>query len=207
MFSGCSSLVSVDLSSFDTSSVTNAYGVFYSCSSLKWLDLSSFDMSAAREMNSFFYGCTSLQEVKFGDGFVFVGTDSFLPSQYSWDVPITWQNSEGRVFAAKDIPSFTADTYRAVVGSMPRLAGGTRYETAGLLFDQGNWQQGGSIVLASGANYPDALAASALAGDLPIRMDSLRRPNGASRTSSPRAFILLAAMLRCPQRLSVALLS
>lgn len=179
LFSGCSSLVSVDLSSFDTSSVTNAYGVFYSCGSLKRLDLSSFDMSAAREMNSFFYGCTSLQEVKFGDGFVFVGTDSFLPSQYSWDVPITWQNSEGRVLAAKDIPSFTADTYRAVVGSMPRLAGGTRYETAGLLFDQGNWQQGGSIVLASGANYPDALAASALAGDLnaPIMLTD---PNGLS---------------------------
>lgn len=166
MFSGCSSLASVDLSSFDTSSVTDAYGVFDDCSSLKRLDLSSFDMSAAREMSMFFYGCTSLQEVKFGDSFVFVGADSFLPSQYSWDVPITWQNSEGMVFAAKDIPSFTADTYRAVVGSMPRLAGYTRYETAGLLFDQGNWQQGGSIVLASGANYPDALAASALAGDL-----------------------------------------
>lgn len=179
LFSGCSSLVSVDLSSFDTSSVTNAYGVFCNCSSLKRLDLSSFDMSAAREMNSFFYGCTSLQEVKFGDSFVFVGTDSFLPSQYSWDVPITWQNSEGRVLSAKDIPSFTADTYRAVVGSMPRLAGGTRYETAGLLFDQGNWQQGGSIVLASGANYPDALAASALAGDLnaPIMLTD---PNGLS---------------------------
>lgn len=179
MFSGCSSLASVDLSSFDTSSVTDAYGVFHDCGSLKRLDLSSFDMSAAREMSMFFYGCTSLQEVKFGDGFVFVGTDSFLPSQYSWDVPITWQNSKGSVFAAKDIPSFTADTYRAVVGAMPRLAGYTRYETAGLLFDQGNWQQGGSIVLASGANYPDALAASALAGDLnaPIMLTD---PNGLS---------------------------
>lgn len=82
-------------------------------------------------------------------------------------------------FAAKDIPSFTADTYRVVAGSMPRLAGGTRYETAGLLFDQGDWQQGGTIVLASGANYPDALAASALAGDLnaPIMLTD---PNGLS---------------------------
>lgn len=179
MFSGCSSLASVDLSNFDTSSVTYADGVFYDCSSLKRLDLSSFDMSAAREMSLFFYGCTSLQEVKFGSSFVFVGNDSFLPSEYSWNVPMSWQNSKGRVFAAKDIPSFTADTYRAVVGSIPRLAGYTRYETAGLLFDQGNWQQGGSIVLASGANYPDALAASALAGDLnaPIMLTD---PNGLS---------------------------
>lgn len=179
MFWGCSSLASVDLSNFDTSSVTDAYGVFYDCSSLKRLDLSSFDMSAAREMSSFFYGCTSLQEVKFGSSFVFVGNDSFLPSEYSWNVPMSWQNSKGRVFVAKDIPSFTADTYRAVVGSMPRLAGETRYETAGLLFDLGDWQQGGSIVLASGANYPDALAASALAGDLnaPIMLTD---PNGLS---------------------------
>lgn len=185
MFSGCSSLVSVDLSSFDTSSVTDAYGVFYNCSSLKRLDLSSFDMSAAQEMGGFFDGCTSLQEVKFGDSFVFVGNDSFLPSQYSWDVPITWLNSKGRVFTAKDIPSFTADTYRAVVGSMPRLAGYTRYETAGLLFDQGKWQQGGSVVLASGANYPDALAASALAGDLnaPIMLTD---PNGLSSETEQR---------------------
>ena len=185
MFSGCTSLVSVDLSGFDTSSVADAYGVFYNCSSLKRLDLSSFDMSAVREMSSFFNGCTSLQEVKLGNGFVFVGNDSFLPSEYSWNVPVTLQNSKDKVFAAKDIPSFTADTYRAIVGSMPRLAGGTRYETAGLLFDQGNWQKGGSIVLASGANYPDALAASALAGDLnaPIMLTD---PNGLSSETEQR---------------------
>ena len=185
MFSGCSSLVSADISGFDTSSVTDAYGAFYDCSSLKRLNLSSFDMSAVREMNYFFYGCTSLQEVKFGDDFAFVGADSFLPSQYSWNVPITWQNSKGRVFAAKDIPSFTADTYLAVVGSMPRLAGETRYETAGLLFDLGDWQQSGTIVLASGANYPDALAASAFAGGLnaPIMLTD---PNGLSSETERR---------------------
>lgn len=179
MFSGCSSLASIDVSGFDTSLTTDTSSLFYGCSSLKRLDLSSFDMSAVRNSGMLFNGCTSLQEVKLGNGFVFVGNDSFLPSEYSWNVPMTWQNSKGRVFAAKDIPSFTADTYRAVVGSMPRLAGGTRYETAGLLFDQGNWQQGGSIVLASGANYPDALAASALAGDLnaPIMLTD---PNGLS---------------------------
>lgn len=179
MFSGCSSLASIDVSGFDTSLTTSSFDLFHGFSSLKRLDLSSFDMSAVREMGMFFYGCTSLQEVKLGKEFIFVGNDSFLPNEYSWNVPMTWQNSKGRVFAAKDIPSFTADTYRAVVGSMPRLAGDTRYETAGLLFNQGNWQQGGSIVLASGANYPDALAASALAGDLnaPIMLTD---PNGLS---------------------------
>lgn len=51
-----------------------------------------------------------------------------------------------------------------------RISGATRYDTMGMLSDQGNWARGGMVVLASGANYPDALAASSLAGlhDAPI---------------------------------------
>ena len=43
MFSGCSSLASLDLSSLDTSSVTSMSSMFYGCSSLASLDLSSLD--------------------------------------------------------------------------------------------------------------------------------------------------------------------
>ena len=50
MFSGCSSLASLDLSSFDTSSVTDMRGMFNDCSSLASLDLSSFDTSKVRYM-------------------------------------------------------------------------------------------------------------------------------------------------------------
>ena len=45
-----------------------------------------------------------------------------------------------------------------------RVSGSTRYDTMGSLTERGNWAKGGSVVLASGANYPDALAASSLAG-------------------------------------------
>ena len=60
MFYGCSSLASLDLSSFDTSSVTDMVGMFEGCSSLSSLDLSSFDTSGVTDMGGMFYGCSSL---------------------------------------------------------------------------------------------------------------------------------------------------
>lgn len=46
-----------------------------------------------------------------------------------------------------------------------RVSGNTRYDTMASLCQKGNWGQGSTVVLAYGANYPDALAAAALAGD------------------------------------------
>ncbi|MFR3344633.1 MAG: hypothetical protein ACLTS6_11745 [Anaerobutyricum sp.] len=44
MFSSCSSLVSVDLSSFSTENVINMEQIFYGCSLLKSIDMSSFKL-------------------------------------------------------------------------------------------------------------------------------------------------------------------
>jgi surface protein len=60
MFSGCESLTSLDLSSFDTSNVTNMEGMFSGCSNLTSLDLSSFDTSNVTKMVQMFAGCESL---------------------------------------------------------------------------------------------------------------------------------------------------
>ena len=60
MFSYCTSLTSLDLSSFDTSKVTSMGNMFLFCSSLSFLNLSSFDTSAVTGMLGMFYGCTSL---------------------------------------------------------------------------------------------------------------------------------------------------
>ncbi|WP_417753763.1 BspA family leucine-rich repeat surface protein [Slackia sp.] len=60
MFSGCSSLVSLDLSGFDTSSVTSMAGMFSECSSLESADLSSFDTSNVTDMQRMFSSCSSL---------------------------------------------------------------------------------------------------------------------------------------------------
>ena len=63
MFSGCSSLKSLDLSSFDTSSVTSMSRMFINCSSLSSLDLSSFDTSQVTSMSGMFSGCSSLSSL------------------------------------------------------------------------------------------------------------------------------------------------
>ena len=63
MFYGCSSLTKLDLSSFDTSSVTRMDSMFYGCSRLTELDLSSFDTSSVTTMEFMFSGCTRLTEL------------------------------------------------------------------------------------------------------------------------------------------------
>ena len=60
MFRGCTSLTSLDLSSFDTSQVTKMSSLFSGCGSLTSLDLSRFDTSQVTEMSSLFDGCGSL---------------------------------------------------------------------------------------------------------------------------------------------------
>ena len=59
-FQDCESLTSLDLSSFNTSSVTSMAGMFWSCESLTSLDLSSFDTSRVTNMSYMFDGCENL---------------------------------------------------------------------------------------------------------------------------------------------------
>ena len=60
MFSGCSSLTSLDVSHFDTSKVTTMYCMFSGCSSLTSLDVSHFDTGNVQYMGLMFFGCSSL---------------------------------------------------------------------------------------------------------------------------------------------------
>lgn len=77
-----------------------------------------------------------------------------------------------------------------------RVSGNTRYDTMGSLTERGNWAKGGSVVLASGANYPDALAASSLAGGFngPILLTD---PNGLSTSARDQLKLL------CPSRVFI----
>ncbi len=68
MFSGCTSLTSVDLSGLNTSSVTNMMSMFNSCTSLKTLDLSSWNTSNVTNMSNMFAGCENLENIYVGDG-------------------------------------------------------------------------------------------------------------------------------------------
>ena len=60
MFDSCSSLTSLDLSSFNTSNVTIMNNMFNKCSSLTSLDLSNFNTSKVTDMSFMFSYCRSL---------------------------------------------------------------------------------------------------------------------------------------------------
>ena len=60
LFSGCTSLLSADLSGLDTSEVTDMSSMFAGCSSLAALDVSGWDTSGVTDMGWMFAGCSSL---------------------------------------------------------------------------------------------------------------------------------------------------
>lgn len=60
MFADCSSLTSLDTSSFDTSKVTTMHLMFYDCQSLTFIDVSGFDTSQVTDMTGMFEHCDNL---------------------------------------------------------------------------------------------------------------------------------------------------
>ena len=83
MFSGCISLTSLDLSHFNTGNVTNMYDMFAGCSSLTTLDINSFNTSNVMNMGAMFNNCNNLCKVILGQNFSFKGNGSascILPS-------------------------------------------------------------------------------------------------------------------------------
>ena len=68
MFDGCSSLMSLDLSGFKTVDVTYMKYMFSGCSSLTSLDVSSFKTNNVKDIKYMFYGCSNLTTIYAGDG-------------------------------------------------------------------------------------------------------------------------------------------
>ena len=66
MLEDCKSLASLDLSSFNTSKVTDMGSMFYYCENLTSLDLSNFNFKKAKNVNKMFANCSSLTDLKFG---------------------------------------------------------------------------------------------------------------------------------------------
>ena len=57
MFRNCSSLQTLDVSTWNVSNVTNMYAMFNQCLSLQTLDVSNWDVSNVASMRGMFYGC------------------------------------------------------------------------------------------------------------------------------------------------------
>ena len=70
VFGNCSSLTNLDLSGFNTSNVTSMSNMFIHCSSLTGLDLSNFNTSNVTTMTNMFSGCTSMETLTLGTNFV-----------------------------------------------------------------------------------------------------------------------------------------
>ena len=94
MFSYCRSLTSLDLSNFNTSNVTNMYGVFSNCSSLTSLDLSNFNTSNVTDMGSMFSDCSSLTSLDLS---------SFNTSNVTY---MSWMFSDCRSLTSLDLSNF-----------------------------------------------------------------------------------------------------
>ena len=63
MFNNCKQLISLNLSSFDTSKITNMEKMFYNCSKITSLDLSNFKTSIVTNMISMFENCYNLNYI------------------------------------------------------------------------------------------------------------------------------------------------
>ena len=63
IFYNCSSLKSIDLSSFDTNNVTNMSGFLANCSSLESIKLKSFNTNNVINMRNMFSWCSSLESI------------------------------------------------------------------------------------------------------------------------------------------------
>ncbi|NMN01535.1 cell wall-binding repeat-containing protein [Bifidobacterium panos] len=186
MFAGCSSLTGLDLSNWNTSNVTNMYSMFQGCSSLTGLDLSNWNTSKVRGSTNTLYmfeGVSKLVELRLGAGVTLSLSDCGLGSPdasasragYVNVSPLWRDASSGVEYATANIPSKRAGTYTAFrpaseAGRLTRLSGDTRYDTMGKVVSQAYPDTAGTVIVASGANYPDALSASGLSGvlDAPI---------------------------------------
>ncbi len=63
MFTGCSSLTSIDVSNFKTDNVTLMFGLFSACSSLTSIDVSNFNTSNVMSIGGMFSGCSGLTSI------------------------------------------------------------------------------------------------------------------------------------------------
>ena len=60
MFNDCTSLILIDLSNFNINKITNMESAFHDCCSLKYINLKNFNTSLVTNMHNTFYNCSSL---------------------------------------------------------------------------------------------------------------------------------------------------
>ena len=82
MFAECSSLTSLNLSNFNTYNVGVLYDMFNGCNSLTTLDLTNFDMTNVTDVDEVFFNCTSLETI--------FCNDDWSSKSYEYSSDIFW---------------------------------------------------------------------------------------------------------------------
>lgn len=122
-FQNCTSLTKLNVSGWDVSKVTNMTLAFAEDRALSSLDLSTWDNSAVTSMKDVFSMMDSLNEVSLGSKFKFVGTSPFLPDQtgHVAGADGKWYDTDGNGYAPADIPTGKAATYYASKDLVPGI--------------------------------------------------------------------------------------
>ena len=97
MFDFCSSLTELNISNWDTSSVAYMYDMFSGCSSLTELNISNWDTSSVTYMSHMFSGCSALSKIRYSQTAVNIFQE--LPEQDGW-----YQDGNGP-FSIADLPT------------------------------------------------------------------------------------------------------
>lgn len=108
MFSHCEKIQSIDISSFDTSLVTNMAYMFGSCSSLTSLNLSGIDTSRVTDFSGFLSGCSSLTSVDISS---INTTRNNEVSYFFSETPLLSQIKIGSYFYIKPYSQYSTDGY------------------------------------------------------------------------------------------------
>ena len=95
-FGYCSSLVSLDLSSFDTSNVIDMELMFGYCEALTKLDLSSFNTKSTKSMYAMFYNCTNLITIYVGDNWNIDNVENINTMFYGYGTQTTIPKGSSR---------------------------------------------------------------------------------------------------------------
>ena len=115
MFSGCSSLTSLDVSNFNTPNVTNMSWMFYSCNSLTSLDISNFNTANVTNMSSMFEDCSSLATIYGNDWdtkkvtystFMFAGCNNLIGEQGTTYSPSNTDHTYAHIDGGLENPGY-----------------------------------------------------------------------------------------------------
>ena len=159
MFSGCSSLETLDLSSFNTENVGEMISMFADCKKLKTIDVSSFDISKVRRMDYMFYGCQELTTI-------YCNKDWSTSNASS----TTMFNGCEKLVGGKGTPwdsSVTDKTYARPDGG----SAAPGYFTAGNISIRGDVNGDGDVTIADAVAVLNAMAGGTVPGNADVNGD------------------------------------